>query len=105
MLRSRPFDASFRAGFHLSAIGVNQALKLDGDAGCRLETHESSVGPLQDKIWDMEAIGGRQPNSFLRSQMGWTKVTAWAALTTSLLFAILNWHECWLFRNEPQNLV
>jgi len=52
----------------------------------------------------MEATGERQPNTLVRSQMGWTKVTAWAALTTSLLFAILNWHGCWLFRNEPQNL-
>ena len=52
----------------------------------------------------MEAAGERQPNTLVRSQLGWTKVTAWAALTTSLLFAILNWHGCWLFRNEPQNL-
>ncbi len=52
----------------------------------------------------MEATGERQPNTLVRSQMGWTKVTAWAALTTSLLFAILNWYGCWLYRNEPQNL-
>jgi hypothetical protein len=52
----------------------------------------------------MEATGERQPNTLVRSKMGWTKVTVWAALTTSLLFAILNWHGCWLFRNEPQNL-
>jgi hypothetical protein len=31
-------------------------------------------------------------------------VTAWAALATSLLFAIVNWQTCWLFRNEPRNL-
>jgi hypothetical protein len=37
--------------------------------------------------------------------MSWTKVTTWAALSTSLLFAILNWRGCWLFRNDPQNLV
>jgi len=36
--------------------------------------------------------------------MGWTKVTAWAALATSLLFAALNWHGCWLFRSKSQNL-
>jgi hypothetical protein len=59
---------------------------------------------MRDKIWDMETTGERQPNALVRSQMGWTKVTALAALTTSLLFAILNWRGCWLFRNEPQNL-
>src|SRR2546422_104654 len=53
----------------------------------------------------MAATVERQPNPLVRSQMGWMKVTAWAALTTSLLFAILNWHGCWLFRSEPQNLV
>jgi len=52
----------------------------------------------------MAATVGRQLNTLVRSQMGWTKVTAWAALTTSLLFAILNWRGCWLFRNEPRNL-
>lgn len=52
----------------------------------------------------MEVTGERQPNTLVHSQLGWTKVTAWAALTTSLLFAILNWRGCWLFRNEPQNL-
>jgi hypothetical protein len=52
----------------------------------------------------MEAIGQRQPNTLVRSKMGWTRVTVWAALTTSLLFAILNWRGCWLFRNEPQSL-
>jgi hypothetical protein len=52
----------------------------------------------------METIGERQPNTFARSQLGWTKVAALAALTTSLLFALLNWHGCWLFRNAPQNL-
>jgi hypothetical protein len=46
----------------------------------------------------------RQPNTPLRSHLGWAKVIAGAALTTSLLFAILNWRGCWLFRNEPQNL-
>jgi len=60
---------------------------------------------LQDKIWDMEATGERPSNIRVRSEMGWTKVTAWAALVTSFLFAVLNWHGCWLFRNEPQNLV
>jgi len=53
----------------------------------------------------MEATGERQSNILVRSEMGWTKVAAWAALGTSLLFAVLNWHVCWLFRNEPQNLV
>ena len=53
----------------------------------------------------MEATGGRQPNTHVRSRLGWTKVIASAALTTSLLFAILNRRGCWLFRNEPQNLV
>jgi hypothetical protein len=52
----------------------------------------------------MPATVERQSNILVRSQMGWMKVIAWAALTTSLLFAILNWHGCWLFRNEPQNL-
>jgi hypothetical protein len=52
----------------------------------------------------MAATVERPPNTLVRSQMGWMKVAAWAALTTSLLFAILNWHGCWLFRNEPQNL-
>jgi hypothetical protein len=37
--------------------------------------------------------------------MSWTQVIAWAALVTSLLFAVLNWHGCWLFRNKPQDLV
>jgi hypothetical protein len=83
---------------------VYQGMKLDGDLGCRLETHETCVGPLQDKIWDIQATGERQPNTLVRSQLGWTKVTAWAALTTLLLFATLNWRGCWLFRNEPQNL-
>jgi hypothetical protein len=52
----------------------------------------------------MEAAGKRQSNTLVRSKMSWAKVSVWAALTTSLLFAILNWHGCWLFRNEPQNL-
>jgi hypothetical protein len=52
----------------------------------------------------MAATVERQPNTLVRSQMGWMKVTAWAALATSILFAILNWHGCWLFRNEPKNL-
>jgi len=52
----------------------------------------------------MEAAGKRQSNTLVRSKMSWAKVTVWAALTTSLVFAILNWHGCWLFRNEPQNL-
>jgi hypothetical protein len=51
----------------------------------------------------METTGERQPTALVRSQMGWTKVTALAALT--LLFTVLNWRGCWLFRNEPQNLV
>jgi hypothetical protein len=37
--------------------------------------------------------------------MEWTRATAWAALTTSLLFAIRNWNGCWLLRNEPLNPV
>ena len=56
------------------------------------------------RLSGMAASVGRQPNTLVRSQTGWTKVTAWAALATTLLFAILNWHGCWLFRNEPQNL-
>jgi hypothetical protein len=52
----------------------------------------------------MEATDERRRNTFVRSQLGWTKVAVWAALNTSLLFAILNWRGCWLFRNEPQNL-
>jgi hypothetical protein len=52
----------------------------------------------------MTATTEHQSNILVRSGMGWTKATAWAALTTSLLFAILNWHGCWLFRYEPQNL-
>src|SRR5271170_8291299 len=52
----------------------------------------------------MEATGERPRNTLVRSQLGWTKVAAWAVLTTSVLFAILNWRGCWLFRNGPQNL-
>ena len=62
------------------------------------------VGPLQDKIWDMKVTGERQPNTLVRSQLGWTKVTAFAALSTAALFAVLNWHGCWLFRYEERNL-
>lgn len=55
-------------------------------------------------MWGMEATDERRRNTFVRSQLGWTKVAVWAALNTSLLFAILNWRGCWLFGNEPQNL-
>jgi hypothetical protein len=53
----------------------------------------------------MVATVERQPNNLIRSNMGWTKAAAWSALVTLLLFAALNWHGCWLFRNEQQNLV
>jgi len=53
----------------------------------------------------METAGAHKPKSGVRSKMSWTRVIAWAALVTSLLFAVLNWRGCWLFRNEPQNLV
>src|SRR5713226_8235389 len=53
----------------------------------------------------MEVTGGRQPKTLVRSEMGWMKATAWAALVTLLLFAVLNWHGCWLFRNERRDLV
>jgi hypothetical protein len=53
----------------------------------------------------MEAPGRRQSNALVRSKMSWTEVIAWAALVTLLLFAVLNWRGCWLFRNKPQDLV
>ena len=53
----------------------------------------------------METPGRRQSNILVRSKLSWTKVIAWAALFASLLFAILNWHGCWLFRNKPQDIV
>jgi hypothetical protein len=55
-------------------------------------------------MWGMEATGERRRNTFVRSQLGWTKVAVYATLSTLLLLAILNWRGCWLFRNEPQNL-
>jgi len=59
---------------------------------------------MKDKIWDMKVPGERQPNTLVRSQLGWTKVTAFAALSTAALFAVLNWHGCWLFRYGARNL-
>jgi hypothetical protein len=53
----------------------------------------------------MEATGGRQSKTLVRSELSLTKVTAWAALVTLLLFAVLNWHGCWLFRNERWDVV
>jgi hypothetical protein len=53
----------------------------------------------------METTGKHRTNTLVRSEMGWREVTAWAALTTSLLVAILNWRGCWLFRYEPQNQI
>jgi hypothetical protein len=53
----------------------------------------------------MEAPGSPQSTALVRSKMSWTGVIAWAALVTSLLFALLNWRGCWLFRNKPQDLV
>jgi hypothetical protein len=63
------------------------------------------MGSLRDNMWDVKAASERQSNILVRSEMGWTKVTVWAALVTLLMFAILDWQVCWLFRNEPQNLV
>jgi signal transduction histidine kinase len=88
---------------HLSSNRC-QALKLDVERGCRLETHDPCAGSMKDKIWDMKVTGERQPNTLVRSQLGWTKVTAFAALSTAALFAVLNWHGCWLFRYEARNL-
>ena len=53
----------------------------------------------------MQATGDRDSNTLVRSETGWTKITAWAALATLLLFTVLNWHGCWLFRNEQRDLV
>jgi hypothetical protein len=53
----------------------------------------------------MTATTEHESNILVGSGRGWTKATAWAALTTSLLFAILNWRGCWIFRNEQRDLV
>src|SRR5689334_19098567 len=53
----------------------------------------------------MQATGDRSSKRLVRSELGWMRVTAWAAVATLLLFTIMNWRGCWLFRNEQRDLV
>jgi hypothetical protein len=54
---------------------------------------------------DMETNAAQKPKNWFRSDVSWTKAVAWSALVTSILFALANWHGCWLFRQEFRDLV
>jgi len=53
----------------------------------------------------METPVGPKPKSWFRSDVGWTKAVTWSAVLTLILFAVANWHGCWLFRHGFRGLV
>jgi hypothetical protein len=60
---------------------------------------------FQDKIGHMATEAAQKTYSFIRSRMSWPKVIAWGALATPLLFVIVNWKGCWLFRHDFRGLL
>jgi hypothetical protein len=53
----------------------------------------------------METTAERRSVASVRSDISWAKVAAWSALVTTILFATMNWHGCWLFMHEARELV
>lgn len=54
---------------------------------------------------DMETPASPKPKSWFRSDVGWTKAVTCSAVLTLILFAVANWHGCWLFRNGFRGLL
>ncbi len=71
----------------------------------RLKHSKFVLGPLQDKIRNMETTGERPTNDRVRSRMRWAKSAVWAALITAGLFTFVNGDGCWFFRNQLRDLV
>ncbi len=61
--------------------------------------------PFPVSIENMETAAAHMPRTGLRSDMSWTKAIVWAALVTSVLFAAVNRHGCWLYRNQLRDLL
>jgi hypothetical protein len=59
---------------------------------------------FQVNIRNMGTTPALMPNG-LRSDISWTKAIVWAALTTLVVFAAVNRHGCWLYRNQLRDLV
>jgi hypothetical protein len=43
--------------------------------------------------------------SVIRSRISWPQAMVWSALATPVLFAIVNWKGCWLFRHDFRDLL
>jgi hypothetical protein len=52
----------------------------------------------------METEAAQKTHSVIRSSMGWPQAMVWGALATPVLFTIVNWKGCWLFRHEFRDL-
>lgn len=60
---------------------------------------------FQGKIADMETESAQKTHSVIRSRMSWPQAMVWGALSTPVLFAIVNWKGCWLFRHDFRDLL